>query len=147
MKNTQRIITGERGFHERLQQELLTYPEKTIHEDGSVVIQQIQDPYFLINDMWDVERVGQIKQFSDSLQKYISLKSKFNNISFSFKSPSVNLEVKYIFYQRIFRDEWNIYTAFKGVEQYLRLLITFMNRKYPTLPSLLHLDIESAERE
>ncbi|HDR6247077.1 TPA: tyrosine-type recombinase/integrase [Bacillus cereus] len=147
MKNTQRIITGERGFHERLQQELLTYPEKTIHEDGSVVIQQIQDPYFLINDMWDVERVGQIKQFSDSLQKYISLKSKFNNISFSFKSPSVNLEVKYIFYQRIFRDEWNIYTAFKGVEQYLRLLITFMNRKYPTLSSLLHLDIESAERE
>ncbi len=77
--------------------------------------------------MWDVERVCEIKQFTDSLHRYMSLKSKFKNISFSFKSPSINLEVKYIFYQHIFRGEWNVYTAFKGVGQYLKLLITFIN--------------------
>ncbi|MED2749703.1 tyrosine-type recombinase/integrase [Bacillus thuringiensis] len=105
MKHTQQEITEEIRLHEQLQQELLTYLEKSIHEDGSVTIEQVQDPYFLINDKWNVERLGEIKQFHELVSNYMNLKRP-RKICFSFANSSINLEVKYIFYRRIFNEEW-----------------------------------------
>lgn len=34
------------GFHEGIEKELSTYFEKTIHEDGSVLVEQVSNPYF-----------------------------------------------------------------------------------------------------
>lgn len=146
MKSTQQAITGEIRLHEQLQQELLTYPEKSIHEDGSVTIEPVQDSYFLINDKWNVERLGEIKQFHELVSNYMNLKRP-RKICFSFANSSINLEVKYIFYRRIFNEEWNINTAFGGIQHSLRLLIAFINQKYPKLSSLLDLEIEKVEQE
>lgn len=54
---------GELSFHQRLEQELSTYPEKTIHADGSVMVEHINNPYFLVNDKWNINFIGEIKHF------------------------------------------------------------------------------------
>ncbi|MFB5283642.1 tyrosine-type recombinase/integrase [Peribacillus sp. Hz7] len=144
MKQKQQTNTGELGFHERLQQELSCYPVKTIHEDGSVTTQQVKDPYFLINDSWNVGFVGDIKQFVEMMENY---KETAQNIYFRLTNPMVNLEVKYVCYHQLFNDKWSLSSVFGKQATILRKLTRFINEKYPTLQSLLDLDIEKAERE
>lgn len=144
MKQKQQTNTGELGFHERLQQELSCYPVKTIHEDGSVTTQQVKDPYFLINDSWNVGFVGDIKQFVEMMENY---KETAQNIYFRLTNPMVNLEVKYVCYHQLFNDKWSLSSVFGKQATNLRKLTRFINEKYPTLQSLIDLDIEKVERE
>ncbi|UOQ91848.1 tyrosine-type recombinase/integrase [Halobacillus shinanisalinarum] len=144
MEQKQQANTKELGFHERFQQELSCYPVKIIHEDGSVTIQQVRDPYFLVNDSWNVGFVGNIIQFVDMMKNF---KYSTQNVHFGFSSPLVNLEMKYIFYHKLFNDEWSLNGIFNRQTTQLRRLAQFLSEKYPTLHSLLDLDIESAERE
>ncbi|KQB93387.1 transposase [Geobacillus sp. PA-3] len=134
----------ELGFHERLQQELSTYTEKIIHEDGSVTINVVSNSYFLVNDTWNINVIGAISNFKEQFSNY---KYSNKNIRFEVKSPSVNLEIKYVWYNKLFRDEWTLASAFVGQATHLRKLTAFLNEKYPTLYSLLDLEIEKAERE
>jgi integrase len=134
----------ELGFHERLQQELSTYTEKIIHEDGSVTTNVVQNPYFLVNDTWNVNVIGTIPNFKE---QFLNYKATNKNIRFEVKNPSINLEIKYVWYNKLFRDEWTLTTAFFGQVSHLRKLTAFLNEKYPELRSLLDLKIEKAERE
>lgn len=143
MKHKQQTNIGELGFHERLQQELSTYPVKTIHRDGSVTIEQVNNPYFLINDKWNINFLGEIKQFEENVATY---KDSSKNVHFRFINPKVNLEVKYVFYQRLFNDYWTINSIF-GAQSPLKRMTEFLNQKYPTLLSLLELKIDKVERE
>ncbi|MDQ0245026.1 integrase [Bacillus fengqiuensis] len=143
MKQKQQTNIGELGFHERLQQELSTYPAKTIHIDGSVTIEQVNNPYFLINDKWNINFLGEIKQFEENVATY---KYSSKNVTFRFINPKVNLEVKYVYYQRLFNDYWTINSIF-GAQSPLKRMTEFLNQKYPTLSSLLDLKIDKVERE
>jgi integrase len=140
----QRRPIHELDFHERLQQELSTYTEKIIREDGSVTTNVVQNPYFLVNDTWNVNVIGNIPNFKE---QFLNYKANKKNIRFEVKSPSVNLEIKYVWYNKLFRDEWTLSSAFVGQVSYLRKLTAFLNEKYPALHSLLDLEIEKAERE
>jgi integrase len=142
--NIQQYPIHELGFHERLQQELSTYTEKIIHEDGSVTTNVVQNPYFLVNDTWNVNVIGTIPNFKE---QFLNYKATKKNIRFEVKSPSVNLEIKYVWYNKLFRDEWTLTSAFVGQVSYLRKLTAFLNEKYPALHSLFDLEIEKAERE
>jgi D-hexose-6-phosphate mutarotase len=70
MKQIKNVQVEEIGFHEGLQKELSTYLEKTVHEDGSVSIEQVYNPYFLVNDQWNINVVGEIKQFKEVVANY-----------------------------------------------------------------------------
>lgn len=65
------------------------------------------------------------------------------NIYFRFSNPSINLEVKYVYYQQLFNDMWTIKNIFTG-QNPLRRMTKFLNGKYPKLLSLLDLDIDKA---
>ncbi len=69
------------------------------------------------------------------------------NVHFKITSPTVNLEVKYVCYRKLFNDKWMLSHVFKGQATNLRKLTAFLNEKYTALPSLLDLDINQAERE
>lgn len=142
--NIQQHPTHQLGFHERLQQELSTYTEKIVHEDGSITTNVVQNPYFLVNDTWNVNVIGTIPNFK---KQFLNYKATNKNIQFEVKSPTVNLEIKYVWYNKLFRDEWTLTSAFAGQASFLRKLTVFLNEKYPTLHSLLDLEIEKAERE
>ncbi|RFB46154.1 tyrosine-type recombinase/integrase [Bacillus sp. dmp10] len=143
MRKIKNVHIEEMGFHERLQRELSIYPEKTINEDGSITIEQINNPYFLVNDKWNITFLGEIKQFEEVIASY---NGSSKNIHFRFTHPTINLEVKYVFYQHLFNDFWTIKRGFQG-QNPLRRMTDFLNEKYPKLSSLLELDIEKAERE
>jgi len=134
----------ETGFHEGLQRELSTFPEKTVHDDGSVTIERISNPYFLVNDTWNVGFLGEIKQFEELFVKY---KAASKNFNFTLNNPSINIEVKYVFYRQLFDDLWTINSVFTSLKTPLYRIAEFLNEKYPKLLSLLDLDIEKAERE
>ncbi|KXY40973.1 transposase [Bacillus cereus] len=143
MKQIKNAHIEEIGFHEGLQRELSIYPQKTVNEDGSITIEQVYNPYFLVNDKWNITFFRKIKQFEEVIASY-NCSSK--NIHFRFTNPTINLEVKYVFYQYLFNDLWTIKRSFQGQDP-LKKMTEFLNEKYPKLSSLLELDIEKAERE
>lgn len=144
MNHSVQLVKENFITHERLKQELSIFPEKTIRDDGSVSIEQINSPYFLVNDKWNVGFIGEINQFKKMAENY---KASNQNVHFQIASPMVNLEVKYVCYHKLFNDEWTINTFFIRQATNLRKLTHFLNEKHPTLFSLRHLDIEQAERE
>ncbi|PER93733.1 transposase [Bacillus sp. AFS059628] len=144
MRIQQNHIHDELGFHEQLQQELSTYTEKNIHEDGKVTNNIVQNPYFLVNNTWNVNVIGMIPNF---IKQFLNYTHTNKNLKFEIESPSVNLELKYVWYNKLFRDEWQLTSAFTGQVQHLRKLTAFLNEKYPALHSLLDLEIENVEME
>ncbi|EOQ17052.1 tyrosine-type recombinase/integrase [Bacillus cereus] len=144
MKQKQQINIEQLGFHEKLQHELSRYPMKTIQDNGSVTVRHIKDPYFLINNIWNVDFLKIIPQFKEMAENY---NNKNKNVHFRINSPTVNLEVKYVWYQKLFNDIWALNTIFNLQASCLRKLTIFLNEKYPTLNSLLDLNIEKTEQE
>ncbi|WP_163102019.1 tyrosine-type recombinase/integrase [Peribacillus alkalitolerans] len=143
MKQVKNVQVEEIGFHEGLQRELSTYLEKTVHEDGSITIKQINNPYFLVNDKWSINVIGEIKQFKEVVANY---KYSNNYLHFRFNNPSINLELKYVYYQHLFNDLWSVRSIFTYGSP-LKKMADFINENYPKLSSLLDLDIDKAERE
>lgn len=144
MKQIYQIDTEQLGFHERLQRELSSYPVKNIEKDGSVTTHHVKDPYFLVNDIWNVDFLENILQFQEMVEKY---KGTHRNVRFQINNATVNLEIKYVWYQKLFRDEWSLSNVFGESARLLRRLTIFLNEKYPNLFSLLDLDIDQTERE
>lgn len=132
-----RTYREELSFHERLEQELSVYPEKTIHTDGSINVKHVNNPYFLVNDKWNVDFIGDIKQFKKLAENY---NHSTQNIHFRIKSSTVNLEAKYFWYHELFYAEKALVTIFVG--QCWSVFTKFLNEKYPTLFSLLDLGID-----
>lgn len=144
MKQTYQVNTEQLEFHKRLQCVLSGYPMKTIEKDDSVTIHHVKDPYFLVKDIWNVDFLENIPQFQEMVEKY---KGTNRNVRFQINSATVNLEIKYVWYQKLFKEEWSLSTVFGGRAKFLRRLTVFLNEKYPNLSSLLDLDIDQTERE
>lgn len=72
---------------------------------------------------------------------------KNKNIYFRFTNPTINLEVKYVYYKQLFNDLWTISSIFGAHPTPLKKITEFLNIKYPKLSSLLDLDIDKVERE
>ncbi|KWU59026.1 transposase [Bacillus mycoides] len=144
MKRKQQTNIGEVNFHERLKYELSSYMEKTIQPDGFVTTKHVKEPYFLINDSWNIEFLESIPQFRRMADNY---KGKRRNVYFRINSPTVNLEIKYVWYQKLFKEHWALSSSFDGNAALLNKLSLFLNTKYPHLFSLFDLDMDKAERE
>ena len=144
MNRKQQTNIGEVNFHERLKYELSSYMEKIIQPDGSVTTNHVKEPYFLINDSWNIEFLESIPQFRKMVDNY---KGKRRNVHFRINSPTVNLEIKYVWYQKLFKEHWALSSSFNAKAALLNKLSIFLNEKYPHLFSLFDLDMEKAERE
>lgn len=144
MKQKQQINIEQLGFHEKLQHELSRYPMKTVQDNGSVTVRYIKDPYFLVNDTWNANFFEVIPQFKITVPFN---NSGSQNVGFKINSPTVNLEVKYVWYQKLFNDAWVLSSAFGVEARMMRKLTRFLNEKYSSLHSLLDLNIEKTERE
>lgn len=153
LKKEEQSITEKDGYDspglkipliERLQHELSTFPVKIIENDGSVIVRRELNSYFLQNDKWSAEFLGAIPQFRGQVK---SLKTGTKNISFRFTDPSVNSEVKYVFFSKLFNEQISLNTILERDNAPLKRISEFINKKYPTLHSLLDLNIDKVERE
>ncbi|MFE4525033.1 hypothetical protein ACFRCQ_23495 [Cytobacillus firmus] len=104
-KNVDSYFQHSFSLHDQIRKELSTYREKTVEIDGSVTYKVVNDPYFLVNDHWDIRYIGNINNFKDQLERYYYRK---NIIRFEIDNPQVNIELKYLWYKRLFKDEWSL---------------------------------------
>lgn len=81
---------------------LLSYREMFVNEDGSGTYKSVEDAYFLENDKWHIDFIGNIEQFKNQYEEY-----KYTNktISFNFNSNNINNEMKFIVFNTLFSDE------------------------------------------
>lgn len=131
-------------YWELITSTLSSYEVKAISNGGRVERRLVEDDSFLVNDIWNVDEIGQMPNFHDTYNQY---KGGSKNVKFSTESQSLSLELKFVSYHRLFMDEVSLATFFSSYGRHLNHLRVFLNEKYPYLHSLLDLDIEKAEKE
>lgn len=141
MKNTLNVLgySNSSEYMQRIIDTLSSYTEKFVNEDGSVIYKNVKTTYFLNNNKWHIDFFGNIEQFKEQYEKY---KYPNKNIAFNFNNSNINNEIKFIFYNKLFNDEWKLSAALMGQQQFIRRLSEFINEKYPNINSILELDIE-----
>lgn len=128
-------------YDDKITTALSTYIEKTINNDGSVNYKEVKTKYFLENDKWHIDFFGDIPQFKEQIDNY---KYSNKNISFPFNNTSINREIKFIVYSKLFSDEWRLQSVLIGQMYFIRTLAKFINEKYPNLDSILNIDLDKA---
>lgn len=133
---------SEDSFYQRLTKELSFYNEKVKTKEG-LTNRAVNDPYFLLNDTWSIEKLATIENFKDAIAN-----KKFNrtNVIFRFSNPQILLEMKYFVFRKMFDDNWTINTLFVQGNYNLKQLGLFLEEKFPRLNSILDLDIEKANK-
>ncbi|WP_050613319.1 tyrosine-type recombinase/integrase [Bacillus testis] len=122
---------------------LSSYEVKETLGDGKIKTYKAEDDYFLVNDVWEVDTVGQIPNFTESYKEYKGTRKK---IVFSSANPAVSLELKFVCYHKLFNDQWSLSSAFIGFKSKMNHLNEYLNENHPHLSTLLELDIDKEEK-
>lgn len=131
-------------YHQRIIDTLSSYTEKIVNDNRTVTYKIINDNYFLINDDWNISFIGNIEQFKS---QYVAFQYATKNIKFDVGNINMRREAKYIAYSKLFNEEWSLKTIVSLHLHSLKKVLRFINEKYPTLNSLLDLNIEKATLE
>ncbi|UPW84008.1 tyrosine-type recombinase/integrase [Lysinibacillus sp. Ag94] len=123
---------------------LSSYEAKEVLGDGKLKTYKVEGDYFLVNDVWNVDTIGKIPNFAEQYKEY---KNAGRKIIFSSENPSVSLELKFVFYLKLFNDGWRLSSAFNSNRTELKRLNEYLNERHPRLPSLLALDIDKEEKQ
>ncbi|CAI8714473.1 MULTISPECIES: tyrosine-type recombinase/integrase [Bacillus] len=123
---------------------LSSYEVKDVSSDGTVKRRLVKDDYFLVNDVWNVNDIGQIPNFEEQFNKY---KGTTKNIKFCIENYTIGLELKFVFYHKLFNDEPSFYSLVYGYKTSINKLVLFLNEKHSHLHSLLELDVEKTEKQ
>lgn len=121
---------------------LTSYRDFISNSNNKLVCKEIKTSYFIENNVWNIEFFSNISQFKDKIKGW----KKSNNIQFNFINNNLNLELKYIWYKKIFNEEWALSTAFVFQATQLKKFAIFINENYPEINSFIEMDIELIER-
>ncbi|MGE7763834.1 transposase [Peribacillus sp. NPDC096540] len=131
-------IAEQQKFHQKIQNEFTTITERKINQDNTV-----SNSYFLVNDVWNLDFITGMGNF----ERYRGKNFRSKSLRFLVHNSSVNLELKYIFFKKLFSEEWALTSIFGGQRTLLKKLAQFLNEIYPNVSSLLDLDIEKAQKD
>ncbi|MFB6732539.1 hypothetical protein ACFCVW_29445, partial [Bacillus mobilis] len=90
-------IAEQQKFHQKVQNELAICTESKVEYHSSV-----PNSYFLVNDVLNLDIIIEIEDFVVYKQKNFRSRSLY----FLAHNFSIILELKYIFYKKIFSQEW-----------------------------------------
>ncbi|MFK4475886.1 hypothetical protein ABH947_000069 [Bacillus sp. RC206] len=131
-------------YWELITSTLSSYEVKDISNDGTVKRRLVKDDYFLVNDVWDVNDIGRIPNFEEQFNKF---NRTGRYIKFCIENHNIDLELKFVFYHKLFNDDLSLSSLFNNYKTYVKRLVVFLNEKYSHLHSLLELDIEKTEKQ
>ncbi|MDA1584145.1 tyrosine-type recombinase/integrase [Bacillus cereus group sp. TH230-1LC] len=143
-KNIVNHLIPQSEYWNLINSTLASYEAKEIFNDGTVKRRLVKDDYFFINDIWNVNDIGQIPGFEERFNKY---KGTGKNIGFATERITISQELKFVFYCYLFNDDLSLNTIFCVYNGHLKKLNQFINEKYNQLHSLLDLNIDKAEKE
>ncbi|QSX23894.1 tyrosine-type recombinase/integrase [Priestia megaterium] len=130
-----------------LKQELSHYVVKRVAEDGTVALHQKHDSYFLEQNIWNVDKFNEMEQFKSDYKHYRKRYTHNSNIQFRLNNEQMNLEFKYIYLNKLFKEQWSLSTVFMTNNYNFNNLQHFLNEKYPTLKSLNNIDLAQVDRD
>lgn len=139
-----RNSTAQNEYWNLITSSLSSYEVKNISSNKKVTKRLVYNDYFLTNDIWDFNDLGKIPNFKDQFDNYKGYRGK---ITFETINPTIKLELKFVYYCKLFNDEWSISTVFNTYSSELKKLTQFLNEKHPRLTSLLDLDIDKTDKE
>ncbi|MGL5150032.1 MAG: tyrosine-type recombinase/integrase [Clostridium sp.] len=128
--------------NDKITETLYKYTEKVVNKDKTVTYIDIPTSYFLENNKWNLSFFENVTQFNEE-SRSINTSTK-NIIDFSFSNENINREMKFIVYNKLFKDEWNLKTLVSTQKHNFTRLSKFINEKFPRVDSILDLDIEKA---
>ncbi|MBT2616302.1 MULTISPECIES: tyrosine-type recombinase/integrase [unclassified Bacillus (in: firmicutes)] len=143
-ENIKNKLPQQSEYWDLITSTLSSYEVKDIADDGTVTKRLVNDDYFFVNDVWNIDNIGQIPNFQEQYMKY---KGTNQNIKFQTENHSLALELKFVFYHKLFSDEVSLASLFTAYAPKSNKLIQFLDKKHPRLHSLLDLDIERAEKD
>ncbi|SMQ77500.1 Site-specific recombinase XerD [Bacillus sp. OV166] len=145
MKNIMKNYTLPKSqYWDLITSTLSSYEVTEVSNDGKVKRSIVNDDYFLVNDIWNVNDIGEIPNFQEGLEKY---KGTNQNLRFKIKNPNIALEIKFVFYNKLFKDDLSFGSLFTTYYNNLNRFSRFIDEKHPRLNSLLDLNIDKAEKE
>ena len=127
------------SYEHEISKVLSSYTEKIVNQDKTITYKNVVTDYFLENNKWNIHFFNTIEQFKDQVQDY---KGTNKDISFEFSNKNINKELKFIFYNKLFLEEWSLRFIFMDINLNLNRLTKFINEKYPNVNSLIQLDLE-----
>lgn len=145
-KNIANHLIPQSEYWDLITSTLDSYEVKEISSDGTVKIKLVKDDYFFINDIWNVNDIGQIPSFQERFNKYKHKRTN-NKIKFAIERITISQELKFVFYCFLFKYDLSFSTVFKTYAPYVQNLSQFLNEKHAQLHSLLDLNIDKAEKE
>ena len=128
-------VTGPRKIADALSR----FTEAVVHEDRSVEYIVRQDSRFLEAECWTVGMFRDIGQFKEN--NGLDFRCDKRILRFNFPNETINNEVRFIVYHKLFRSDWSVSNLFTNRLFELSLSTRFLWEKYPRLGSLLDLDI------
>ncbi|MDA2438688.1 site-specific integrase [Bacillus cereus] len=143
-KNIANHLFPQSEYWDLITSTLTSYEVKEISSDGTLKRRLVKDDYFFINDIWNVNDIGQIPNFEERFKKYKGARKELKFVTECF---TISQELKFVFYYQLFNDELSFSTLFLSYNSYLKKLIQFLNEKHAQLYSLLDLNIDKAEKE
>ena len=75
------------------------------------------------------------------------MRARSKNIHFNFNNLNLNREIKYLFQQKIFSNDWSISYSIVTQSKYNKRLADFINERYLLISSILELDLKKADFE
>lgn len=143
------VILGHKDlseYNDKIISELSKYIEISIGEDKSVNYKEIETDYFLENNTWHVDFFSNIAHLKEQYDRY-EMRARSKNIHFNFNNLNLNREIKYLFQQKIFSNEWSISYSIVTQSKYNKRLADFINERYPLISSILEVDLKKANFE
>jgi integrase len=146
IKNVAYNSLSESEYWDLIKSTLSSYEVKIISIDGEVKTKLVEDDYFLVNDVWDVNDIGQIPNFEEQFN-ILKASSRNKKIKFLTENKTIGFELKFVLYHRLFKDELSFSSIFNAGQTNLNRLVKFLDEKHSRLRSLLDLDVEKTEKE
>ena len=129
-------LNADGAFNSNLRRTLLETPIRRINERGEAEVELMPDTYYLSNSIWTGHHFKDLPQFEDTLtdQWFIELSNR--KLRFEFNQESLNVELKYIIHQSIFKDKWSITGLFRYRPTQYRHLQRYVNENWPNLSKI-----------
>lgn len=135
-------------------------PHVVIEEDSGYHIEREATSYYLDNDEWRASHFFEMSDFADDKgkggfkpKKAIKPGSRGGKeyrdyiMRFRFNNPELNLEMKFVFHQLIFRRIWSLNTACFQGNQAIKKFASFINECHPEFSSIIELDYPELQEE
>ena len=119
---------------------LSKYTEININDDKTINSNVVSTEYFLTKNIWEIKFFKNIPQFKEKLSNL----NDNQKIEFGIINDNVNNELKFIVYNKIFSESWNLRSTIKVHRANIKRFSSFINEKYSHINSLSELDINKS---